>query len=144
MPPAPAPVEQLVVEQASREFARFLGNYEFLRLMQGEASLGDDDAREVGAALDVEWRERWHRRCCSAPTSRPTPTSTPRPTCSRRSSGVCSSSTSVDRHHNRSTAASATSRASSAPRSGASARRASTPMSTTTAYAAQLSKRRIA
>ncbi len=60
-PPAPAPVEQLVVEQASLELARFLGNYEFLRLMHHEASLGDPDAREVGAALDVEWRERWHQ-----------------------------------------------------------------------------------
>src|SRR5690349_23790582 len=39
-PPAPAPVQQLVVEQASLELARFLGNYEFLRLMHHEASLG--------------------------------------------------------------------------------------------------------
>ncbi len=59
--PTPAPVEQLVVEQASLELARFLGNYDFLRLMHHEASLGDPDAREVGAALDVEWRERWHQ-----------------------------------------------------------------------------------
>ena len=59
-PPAPAPVQQLVVEQASLELSRFLGNYDFLRLMHREASLGDPDAREVGAALDAEWRERWH------------------------------------------------------------------------------------
>jgi AcrR family transcriptional regulator len=59
-PPSPAPVQQLVVEQASRELARFLENYDFLRLMHHEASLGDPDARAVGAALDVEWRERWH------------------------------------------------------------------------------------
>jgi AcrR family transcriptional regulator len=61
VPPEPAPVEQLVVEQASRELARFLGNYDFHRLMHHEASLGDPDARQVGAALDVEWRERWHQ-----------------------------------------------------------------------------------
>jgi AcrR family transcriptional regulator len=59
-PPAPAPVQQLVVEQASLELSRFLGNYDFLRLMHRESSLGDPDAREVGAALDAEWRERWH------------------------------------------------------------------------------------
>jgi AcrR family transcriptional regulator len=60
-PPAPAPVQQLVVEQASRELARFLDDYDFLRLMHREASLGDADAQDVGAALDVEWRERWHQ-----------------------------------------------------------------------------------
>jgi AcrR family transcriptional regulator len=60
-PPTPAPVHQLVVEQASRELARFLDDYDFLRLMHREASLGDTDAQEVGAALDVEWRERWHQ-----------------------------------------------------------------------------------
>jgi len=61
VPPEPAPVEQLVAEQASLELALFLGNYDFLRLMHHEASLGDPEAREVGAALDVEWRERWHQ-----------------------------------------------------------------------------------
>jgi AcrR family transcriptional regulator len=60
-PPTPAPVQQLVVEQASLELSRVLGNYDFLRLMHREASLGDLDAREVGAALDAEWRERWHQ-----------------------------------------------------------------------------------
>jgi AcrR family transcriptional regulator len=59
-PPAPAPVEQLVVEQASRELSRFLDDYDFLRLMHHQASLGDPDAREVGATLDAEWRQRWH------------------------------------------------------------------------------------
>ena len=29
--------------------------------MHRESVLGDPDAREVGAALDVEWRERWHQ-----------------------------------------------------------------------------------
>jgi len=61
VPPAPAPVERLVVEQASRELSRFLDDYDFLRLMHHEASLGDPDAREVGATLDAEWRERWHQ-----------------------------------------------------------------------------------
>jgi AcrR family transcriptional regulator len=60
VPPEPAPVQQLVVEQASRELSRFLDDYDFLRLMHHEASLGDPDAREVGASLDVEWRARWH------------------------------------------------------------------------------------
>lgn len=60
-PPAPAPVQELVVEQASLELARFLANQDFLRLMHRESSLGDPDAREVGAALDTEWREHWHQ-----------------------------------------------------------------------------------
>jgi len=60
-PPAPAPVQQLVVEQASRELSRFLDDYDFLRLMHREASLGDPDALDVGAALDTEWRERWRQ-----------------------------------------------------------------------------------
>jgi AcrR family transcriptional regulator len=59
VPPEPAPVEQLVVEQASRELSRFLDDYDFLRLMHHQASLGDPDARDVGAGLDAEWRERW-------------------------------------------------------------------------------------
>ena len=57
--PDPAPIRQLIVEQASREFARFLDDLDFLRLMHRESVLGDPDAREVGAALDAEWRERW-------------------------------------------------------------------------------------
>jgi AcrR family transcriptional regulator len=59
--PDPAPIRQLIVEQASREFARFLDDLDFLRLMHRESVLGDPDAREVGAALDAEWRERWHQ-----------------------------------------------------------------------------------
>ena len=59
--PAPAPVRQLIVEEASREFERFLGDSDFLRLMHRESVLGDPDARAVGAALDAEWRERWHQ-----------------------------------------------------------------------------------
>jgi AcrR family transcriptional regulator len=59
--PDPAPVRQVIVEQASREFARFLDDLDFLRLMHRESVLGDPDAREVGAALDAEWRERWHQ-----------------------------------------------------------------------------------
>src|SRR5438093_520237 len=59
--PDPAPIRQLIVEQASREFARFLDDLDFLRLMHRESVLGDPDAREVGTALDAEWRERWHQ-----------------------------------------------------------------------------------
>jgi AcrR family transcriptional regulator len=59
--PEPAPIRDLIVEQASREFARFLDDYDFLRLMQRESVLGDPDARAVGTALDAEWRERWHQ-----------------------------------------------------------------------------------
>jgi AcrR family transcriptional regulator len=59
--PDPAPIRRLIVEQASREFARFLDDFDFLRLMHRESVLGDSDAREVGAALDAEWRERWHQ-----------------------------------------------------------------------------------
>ena len=64
--------------------------------MHRESVLGDPDAREVGAALDAEWRERWHQALLlgDRPRAR-TPTSTPRPTCSPRSSGDCSSSTST-------------------------------------------------
>jgi AcrR family transcriptional regulator len=60
-PPDPAPVQQLVVEQASRELSRFLDDYDFLRLMHREASLGDPDARAMGTTLDAEWRARWHQ-----------------------------------------------------------------------------------
>jgi AcrR family transcriptional regulator len=59
--PDPAPIQDLIAEQAGREFARFLDDLDFLRLMHRESVLGDADAREVGAALDVEWRERWHQ-----------------------------------------------------------------------------------
>jgi AcrR family transcriptional regulator len=58
-PSEPAPVESLIVDQASREFARFVADHDFLRLMQRESVLGDPEAREVGAALSVEWRDRW-------------------------------------------------------------------------------------
>jgi len=58
-PPRPAPVHTLILEQASREFERFVEDYDFLRLMQRESILGDPDAREVGAALSTEWRARW-------------------------------------------------------------------------------------
>jgi len=59
--PDPAPIRRLIVEQSSREFARFLDDFDFLRLMHRESVLGDPDAREVGAALDAEWRERWRQ-----------------------------------------------------------------------------------
>jgi AcrR family transcriptional regulator len=58
-PPAPAPVEAVVVAEATREFARFVEEREFLSLMQGEAVLGDADALEVGRTLAASWRARW-------------------------------------------------------------------------------------
>lgn len=58
-PLQPAPVQSLIVEQASREFDRFVTEQDFLRLMQRESALGDADAREVGVALGAEWRDRW-------------------------------------------------------------------------------------
>lgn len=58
-PPTATALEARVVEQARTEFARFVENDEFLRHLQRESVFGDDDAREVGAALAVQWRERW-------------------------------------------------------------------------------------
>jgi AcrR family transcriptional regulator len=52
-------VRDRIVEQARREFARLVADEEFLRLMQRESALGDEDAREVGHALEGAWRDRW-------------------------------------------------------------------------------------
>ncbi len=57
--PGPAPVEAIIVAEARREFTRFIGQREFLSLMQGEAILGDEDALEVGQTLGALWRARW-------------------------------------------------------------------------------------
>jgi AcrR family transcriptional regulator len=57
-PPA-SPVRTRIVEQAQDEFARLVADSDFLRLMQRESVLGDDDAREVGAVLAEQWRARW-------------------------------------------------------------------------------------
>jgi AcrR family transcriptional regulator len=59
VPPPPGPVVDRIVAQAAREFARMRGNREFLRHMQREDVLGDDDARAVGSDLAVAWRARW-------------------------------------------------------------------------------------
>ena len=59
VPPSPGPVEAMIVEQASHEFARLVADREFLRLMQRESVLGDPDALEVGATKAAEWRTRW-------------------------------------------------------------------------------------
>jgi AcrR family transcriptional regulator len=59
--PDPAPVQQLITKQVSRELSRFLDDYDFLRLMHRESSLGDPDALAAGAELDAEWRERWRQ-----------------------------------------------------------------------------------
>lgn len=58
-PPNAPGVEARIVERARAEFDRLVGNADFLRHMQRESVLGDDDAREVGASLAAEWRERW-------------------------------------------------------------------------------------
>ena len=57
--PAGGTVHDRIVEQARREFDRLVADAEFLRLMQRESVLGDQDARAVGRALGVQWRERW-------------------------------------------------------------------------------------
>jgi len=57
--PEPAPIERLITEQARREFRGLVEDREFLRLMQREAVLGDEDALAVQDTLAAEWRERW-------------------------------------------------------------------------------------
>jgi AcrR family transcriptional regulator len=59
LPPVATGLEERVIEQARAEFARFVGNAEFLRHMQRESVFGDEDAREVGATLAEQWRARW-------------------------------------------------------------------------------------
>lgn len=58
--PAASPVRTRIVEQAQAEFARLVADSDFLRLMQRESVLGDEDAREVGVVLAEQWRARWH------------------------------------------------------------------------------------
>jgi AcrR family transcriptional regulator len=57
--PAPSAVRTRIVEQAQAEFARLVADSDFLRLMQRESVLGDEDAREVGTVLAEQWRARW-------------------------------------------------------------------------------------
>jgi len=59
VPPAAHTVADRIVEQARHEFARMQSNEEFLRHMQREDTLGDDDARAVGDSLSDAWRARW-------------------------------------------------------------------------------------
>jgi AcrR family transcriptional regulator len=59
VPPPPGPVVDRIVAQAEREFERMRSNREFLRHMQREDVLGDDDARAVGKELAAAWRARW-------------------------------------------------------------------------------------
>ena len=59
VPPPPGPVVDRIVAQAEREFARMCANREFLRHMQREDTLGDDDAAAVGTELAAAWRARW-------------------------------------------------------------------------------------
>jgi AcrR family transcriptional regulator len=60
VPPAATTLEARVVEQAGTEFAGLVENADFLRHMQRESVLGDEDAREAGEVLAAQWRERWH------------------------------------------------------------------------------------
>lgn len=57
--PEPAAIERLIVEQARGSFRRLVEDREFLRLMQREAVLGDEDALAVQGTLAAEWRDRW-------------------------------------------------------------------------------------
>ena len=57
--PEPAPFVEIVTTAAQREFARMVDEREFLRLMQRDSVLGDEDALEVGTALEATHRERW-------------------------------------------------------------------------------------
>jgi len=57
--PEPAAIDAIVVDEAKREFTRFVAEREFLSLMQGEAVLGDEDALAVGRQLAERWRARW-------------------------------------------------------------------------------------
>lgn len=59
VPPTARTVADRIVEQARLEFARMQSHEEFLRHMQREDTLGDDDAREVGRQLSDAWRARW-------------------------------------------------------------------------------------
>lgn len=70
-PPAAAALEARVVERARTEFAGLVANAEFLRHMQRESVLGDEDAREAGAALSAQWRARWRLVLAGAVDVRP-------------------------------------------------------------------------
>ena len=59
VPPRAHNVVERIAEQAHREFARMQANQEFLRHMQREDTLGDEDARAAGEGLAVAWRARW-------------------------------------------------------------------------------------
>jgi AcrR family transcriptional regulator len=59
VPPTARRVADRIAEQALREFSRMQANEDFLRHMQREDTLGDDDAREVAAGLSNAWRARW-------------------------------------------------------------------------------------
>jgi AcrR family transcriptional regulator len=58
--PAATSLEARIVERARTEFAGLVENADFLRHMQRESVLGDEDAREAGEVLAAQWRERWH------------------------------------------------------------------------------------
>jgi AcrR family transcriptional regulator len=57
--PTARTVVERIVEQAGAEFARMQANEDFLRHMQREDTLGDDDARAAGQQMSDAWRARW-------------------------------------------------------------------------------------
>jgi AcrR family transcriptional regulator len=59
VPPTARRLVDRIIEQAQHEFSRMQANEEFLRHMQREDTLGDDDARAVGVSLSDAWRVRW-------------------------------------------------------------------------------------
>lgn len=57
--PTSRTVVDRIVDQARAEFARMQANEDFLRHMQREDTLGDDDARAAGQQMADAWRARW-------------------------------------------------------------------------------------
>jgi AcrR family transcriptional regulator len=69
--PEPGPIEGLIVEQARRSFRRLVADREFLRLMQREAVLGDEDALAVQGTLAADWRTHWEEVLALGPDLAP-------------------------------------------------------------------------
>jgi AcrR family transcriptional regulator len=69
--PAATRLRDRVVERARTEFAGLVENADFLRHMQRESVLGDEDAREAGDALRAQWRERWRLVLADSHDARP-------------------------------------------------------------------------
>ena len=70
-PPVATRLRDRVVERARTEFAGLVENAEFLRHMQRESVLGDEDAREAGDTLRAQWRARWRGVLADSADGRP-------------------------------------------------------------------------